>query len=323
MIATGSLAYANARVRALKSRLLGREIAARVAVGLAASRDHALNADVSRRELLDWYAVVLASYPRGHALIHSLLYRHDIENIKLAWRAIVNAHGSPRWIGRWIDLGRLASVRLESVRDCRTLPSLVDAARRTPFAGIAEAMWRAHAEDPLAAEIGFDRWTSRAIIDSARALPGADRTAAALATAVVRERDFAVLRRAAAAGLSPEILTAALGCLHQEIGLDPAMRLAAWTPADGPFWAAVPRRWQRHAPPSADWDRWMVWWRHARRDLCRRAFRETPFCLAPAIALLLLKEEEVLGLEAIATFEATVQDAAALEYAIAASELGA
>ena len=25
----------------------------------------------------------------------------------------------------------------------------------------------------------------------------------------------------------------------------------------------------------------MVWWRHARRELCRRAFRESPFCLAP------------------------------------------
>jgi len=67
----------------------------------------------------------------------------------------------------------------------------------------------------------------------------------------------------------------------------------------------------------------MVWWRHARRELCRRAFRESPFCLAPGVALLLLKEEEVLGLDAIATFEATGRDAAALEYAIAASELGA
>lgn len=322
MIATGSLAYANARVRALKSGLLGREVAARVMAGLPASRGLAATVEDSRRELLRSYGVVLTSYPRGQLLVLSLLRRHEIENIKLAWRAIVNAHAAGRWIPHWIELGRLASVRVQTVRDCRTLPSLVEALRRTPFDAIATAMWRAHAHDPLAAEIGFDRWASRAIVESARALPAADQIASALAIATVRERDFAVVRRAAAAGLAPEILTGALGYLHDEIDPGEVMRLAAWTPSDGVFWSAVPRKFRRHAPAAADWNRWLMWWRGRRRALCRRAFRESPFCLAPAVALLLLKEEEVRGLDALATFEAGGCGAPSLEYALAAGELG-
>jgi hypothetical protein len=322
VIASGSLAYANARVRALKSGLLGREVAARVVAGLPAARELASTVETSRRELLRWYGIVLASYPRGQQLFLSLLRRHEIENIKVAWRAIVNAHAAGRWVPHWIELGPLASVRLEAVRDCRTLPSLVEALRRTPFDAIATAMWRAHAHDPLAAEIGFDRWASRAIVESARALPEADHLAAALALVTVRERDFAVVRRANAAGLAPEILTGALGCLHDEIDPREVMRLAAWTPAEGTFWPAVPRQFRRHAAAAADWDRWLLWWRGRRRALCRRAFRESPFCLAPAVALLLLKEEEILGLDALATFEAGGRGAPSLEYALAAGELG-
>jgi hypothetical protein len=67
----------------------------------------------------------------------------------------------------------------------------------------------------------------------------------------------------------------------------------------------------------------MLWLRRQRRRLCRQAFLQAPFCLAPAVALLLLKEEEVRGLDAIASFDSETAEASWLTYALAAGELGA
>ena len=197
VIATGSLAYANARVRALKSRLLGREIAARVAAGLAAASDRARSSDTSRREWLAWYAVVLGSYPTGQALVHSLLHRYDIENLKLAWRAIVHGHAERRWIGHWIDLGRarerapgrgsrLPHARLTGRRRCgarrlRRSPRPCGARTRTirwPPRSASTDGRRARSSTPL------ERCLPRSAPPPRS--PGA----------VVRERDFAVVRRA-------------------------------------------------------------------------------------------------------------------------------
>jgi hypothetical protein len=190
-----------------------------------------------------------------------------------------------------MDFGTLASVSLEQCRDHRTESALADALRKTPFAPIAAAMWRAHAGDPAAAELGFDRWASRGIVEAAAALPAVDRVAAELALAVVRERDANVKARLSGEA-RPELL-------------------------------ALPDEWRRTAGPDADARQPLLRLRRARRLLCRRAFRDSPFCLAPAVALLLLKEEEVRGLEALATFqEAAVADPTSLDDALAAGELG-
>ena len=183
MIATGSVAFANARVRAIKSRLLGHEIAGRVRAGLAATRDDRLARGFDG--LIASYVTVLKSYPRGQTLFLALLRRHEIENVKLMWRVIVNSAFESRWARHWLDLERLAAISLESCRECRTLPSLIDALRGTPYAAVAGEMWRAHAGDAAAAELGFDRWTSACIVDAAAALPHGDRTAAEIAFAVV------------------------------------------------------------------------------------------------------------------------------------------
>ena len=296
MIASGSIAFANARVRALKSRLLGREIAGRMSAGLAITRDRSTDPADGFRELLEWYAVALKSYPYGQPLLMALLRRFEIENIKLVWRAVLNRVDQARWTPRWVALDRLATVRLESCRDLHTLPALVDALRRTPYATIASAMWRAHAQDALAAEMGFDRWASRAIVEQTAQLRGDDATTAALALAVVHERDLNVIRRLTAAGVPPDVVAGAL--------------------------AAAPARRSRPLPPIVDWDRRLIFERRERRALCRRAFLESPFCLAPAVALLLLKEEEVRGLEALAAIDDGAAPAA-FDYALAASELGA
>jgi hypothetical protein len=323
VIASGSIACANARIRALKSRLLGREIAGRAGAGLPIARDRSTDPAAGFSDLLSWYAIALKSYPYGRPLLLALLRRFEIENIKLAWRAVANRHDPARWRACWIPLDQLAVIPLEACRDARTHQAVAEALGRTPYAAIAMEMWRAHGRDPLAAEFGFDRWASRAIVEAARALPATDATTVSLALAVVRERDFNVLRRATHEGFSPEVLGGALGLVHEEVTAAEVMHLASWTPARGAFWTAVPRRWQRHAPPAADWDAWLLWWRRQRRALCRRAFLESPFCLAPAVALLLLKEEEIRGLDALAAIGDAEADPAAVAYALAAGGWGA
>jgi hypothetical protein len=256
VIATGALAFANARVRAMKSRLLGREIAGRFAAGLATMRDERLDPARGFQELIGWYGIVLRTYPRRTALLLALWRRFEIENVKLAWRAIVNGAIPSRWTTRSIELDPLATIARAKCVDSRTLAALVENLQTTPYATVAAEMWRAHADDLAAAELGFDRWASRAIADAAARLPAADRTAADLALPIVRERDFNLARRMNAVPLSASI--------------------------------ALPREWRRRAPPAHDHDRWAVWLRAERRRLCRRAFLESPFCLAPAVALLLL-----------------------------------
>ena len=54
----------------------------------------------------------------------------------------------------------------------------------------------------------------------------------------------------------------------------------------------------------------MLWLRQQRRRLCRQAFLEAPFCLAPAVALVLLKEEDLRGVAAITAFDPERADAA-------------
>ena len=291
-MATGAMAFANARVRAMKSRLLGHEIAGRVVAGLGAVHDDRIDRARSLESLIDCYVTILKSYPRGQPLWLALLRRHEIENIKLLWRVIATGAAAGSWPRHWIDLGSLATVSLDAGRECRTLPSLVESLRHSPYASIAADMCRAHGDDAAAAEFGFDRWIDSGISEAAANLPAADRTAVEMAMAVVRERHFNVARRLAAAGL----------------------------PAPP---ATLPRHWQRHAPPAADPDRLQVWLRARRRRLCRQAFREAPYCLAPAVAMLLLKEEEIRGLDALASFDAATADASSLDYALAASELGA
>jgi vacuolar-type H+-ATPase subunit C/Vma6 len=296
--ATGSLAFANARVRALKSRLLGREGLERMARSGSARSDLDTLRDAGFRELVEWYRVVLTCYPFGQSLILALFRRHETENVKLAWRGIVRRHAASRWIRLWVPLDRMATIRSEDCRDCGSLESLVEALQGSPYAEIARAMRRAHVDDPLAAELGFDRWTSRAIADAADELPVRDARARDLALAVVGQRDVNVIRRAGRGGLTAEVLSGALGWLHKRLTSDELKTLSSWSPEQGPLWTALPRAWQRRHPPVADWDAWMRHWNARRRAICRRAFLDQPFSLAPAIALLLLKEDEVGALSA-------------------------
>jgi hypothetical protein len=100
--------------------------------------------------------------------------------------------------------------------------------------------------------------------------------------------------------LPADAVVAGLAHVPSELPADTLVRLATWTPDDGPISKGWPRLWRRVAGGAVDWNGLMLAWRSARRDACRRAFLDQPFCLAPAVALLLFGEEEVRALTIIA-----------------------
>jgi hypothetical protein len=72
---------------------------------------------------------------------------------------------------------------------------------------------------------------------------------------------------------------------------------------------------------AANWDELLQQWRGARYHLCARAFLYQPFCLAPAVALLLLAEEEGRALAALREAGGALETPG-LRFALAASAIG-
>jgi hypothetical protein len=325
-----SFAFGNARVRARRSRLLGPEDAASLrargaeAPGEAAAPHPLDTARALLAAVVADYAVVLRSYPGGCAgLVRALLGRHEVENLKLAWRGLARGLPWERWAPAWRPLGALALLRAEDWREVRSLHETAGPLRGTPYEEIGTAMLRAHEADPAGAEMALDLWASRRIVDAARRLPAREALAVGLALSIVRERDVDSFRRAILSyGIEPDMAAGATALLREELGVEALRALAEWTPESGALGAHLPPAWGRLAGVR-EWEGLQLALRRERREACRRAFLASPFRLAPAVAFLLLREEEARGLRALAEAEGGPEPAAALERMFAASAMGA
>lgn len=274
----GSLAYAHARIRASKSRLLTRTDALPLFAAADATAMQravaALEIEHPFRRLLRVYETAIRGYRRGEPLLRALLARHEIENVKLLWR-ITARRGHPDALsGLWLDLGALATV---SIVDAASPRELAERLARTPYAGIAASVARAHGNDVAAAELAFDRWMSQRLLDEARRLPRRESLARRLVELVVREREAELVRR----GAKWYGLASVSGVVEDVVAL-----------------------------------------RHERLRLCRRAFVGSPFLLAPAVAVVLLAEEEVRALQALVERQGDESLDGPLLRAIAGSQLG-
>ena len=149
MIETGRLAFANARIRALKSRLLGPDAAVRLRAlnispdpsawfgSLNASKPSELLTALFAR-LVDAYQRVLQSYPIGREVFLALLRRHEIENIKLSGRTCARHRIDSEWEAYWRPLGQLETIGRDVCREARSLAELVTVLRGTPYAAIVD-----------------------------------------------------------------------------------------------------------------------------------------------------------------------------------------
>ena len=174
---SGARAFAYARARAWKSRLLTRdELLPLLAVA---------DAERIRRSIEPPFAKLMRLYHLWQTpLTQAMLRLHEIENVKLLWRA--TSRGKPFDSKLWIPLGSLATVRNERAF---TLRDLVDSLAKTPYAKIANDVLRASRDDIAAAELAFDRWASRSLLDEARKLPRREQLARQLIEALVAKRD--------------------------------------------------------------------------------------------------------------------------------------
>jgi len=278
-VSRGAIAYAHARVRACRSRLLTRSEAAPLftAADPAAMRRviAALEIGEPLSRLLRVYQTAIRGYPHGAPLFRALLRLHEIENVKLLWRVAVK-HGHGAAVSRlWTDLGALASFPILSGASPKEVAAEL---ARTPYAGVAATVARAHENDIAAAELAFDRWASQRLLDEARRLPRREALTRRLAELVVRERDEEIVRR----GAKWYGLTSVPGTAGDVAAL-----------------------------------------RRERLRFCRRAFVGSPFLLAPAMAVVLLAEEEARALRALVEREGEEALDAPMMRALAGSQIGA
>lgn len=275
----GPIAYAHARIRGCKSHLLTRADALPLFTATDAPAMRrvvtALELEAPLRRLLRVYATAIRGYPRGEPLFRALLRLHEIENVKLLWRATAKRVQLDAVTRLWIDLGSLAAI---SIVDATGTRDLAERLATTPYAVIADTIVRAHGNDIAAAELAFDRWASQRLLDEARRLPRREALARRLVELVVRERDAEILRR-------------------------------------GALWYGLASMSGRAEDVAS--------MRRERLRFCHRAFVGDPFLLTPAVAVILLAEEEVRAVRALVERQGDESLDPALQRALAGSELGA
>lgn len=208
-------AYGFARVSALKSRLLTRDdvTAFRCTTDERASQRAAealgLESDEKRfARLISRYRTVLRAYTEATPIVRAMLQIHEIENVKIAWRAAIRKIDSGRWQPLLRDLSDVTSCDMTALRDASSLYEIVQALERTSLHDIAREIYSVHGNDLAAAELAFDRWASLQILQSVDHLGSAERLARDIAIEVVRERDDEVVGRTNY-GFSPAAVDAA------------------------------------------------------------------------------------------------------------------
>lgn len=208
-------AYAFARVCGARATILRRDglFAVRGTTDETASMHaaSALGIDSEPKRfarLLGRYRLVLRVYPEHRDLVRALLRLHEIENLKLAWRALERDAEPETWVPLWRDFGELATI--PRLRGVTSLHDLVDLLKRTPYGEIAAEVIAAESAAPHY-ELAFDRWASAEVVRIANALPRGEALAREIALRIIRRRDDELRRRGATTyGLSDAAIAAAM-----------------------------------------------------------------------------------------------------------------
>jgi vacuolar-type H+-ATPase subunit C/Vma6 len=197
-------AYAHARVRASKSRLLGRrEMMPLLLAADVAAKDRALGTiGIDSRSalfpqlfarLMTFYRTAIRVYEPDSEILRRLLRLHEVENLKLVWRGV--ARNRTSWTPLWRDLASLAAFDSERVRTATTVYELAGRLEKTPYAEIARRVAATDRDDLAAAELAFDQWATTSLLEEARRLPRGEALARKMIESVAAERNEDLLRR--------------------------------------------------------------------------------------------------------------------------------
>lgn len=283
-------AYANARMRAMKNELWEPGYLARLGAAPALCVPPPTDALLEiYPPLVRWYATLLDACATARSVLMALFRRHEIENLKLLWRCAQRGRELPAHC--WRPLAPLAC--LEPVR-AHSVGGLVEQLENTPYAHLAAETWRSHGADLAAAELALDRWVLSELYGAASALPDREAAARDLLFTLLRERDLDILRRGSDAyRLEPAFVVGLTTVLRKEHGFEGLRALAVWQPSSGPLAAALPAPLTRQSGDVRDWDDLMSAVARSRAAACRRALMAWPFQIAPSIAALILREDQM------------------------------
>lgn len=291
--------YAYARTRARRSTLLRPEqldafrgasghaaaVAALRSVGIDARDAAAASRACLVRFVADAERLV-ASWPHPDLLL-AVVGLIEIENLKLGYRALRTSAPAGRWNPLWRPLGKVSRLAIEAFANAPSLRAALDGLPPLPWGDAARHALRAHEGDPSAFEIALDTCASRRLLD-ADAASGARR----LATSLVRIRDVDAVSRSAARGRTAEGAVTAAALLRRELHPETLRALAAGelTDAARAFFKC----------PARTVSALLEALRARLRADCLRTFAGSPFQPACAVALLLLRIEEMQAVTSIA-----------------------
>jgi vacuolar-type H+-ATPase subunit C/Vma6 len=316
MTSTARLAYGNARVHARKSRLIAPAILVALATAerpdrtiegwrdLESDADAVSLAQLAFGRLADDYAALIRAYPSGAAVLSALARLQELENVKLAWRAVTYRAQPAQWHSLWRPMGLMETLSLSRCASAASFDQLVAAMSGTRFGDVSAGVLRAHPGDLAAAELAFDRWGSHVVVAAARALSRREDVARCLVYTVVYERDVAVIERARGSlAASPHVAMRMASVLGELLDASSVRVLSQWV-GEGGAPLTLPRQLSPRRRSVNTFAALRRAIRVARRTACRRAFRGQPFSLAPAVALVLLREDEARALVSIGELRA-------------------
>jgi vacuolar-type H+-ATPase subunit C/Vma6 len=207
MTAVARRAYGQARARARGAALLSDTVVTVMATAPAVTplpgwRDlgphdnGSVTLALAYSRLVDDHLIMRRAYPEAREALAALLTLHELENLKLLWRAAVRGTPVAEWRGSWRPLGVLQSIALEQFAGPVTLASLSGTLQATPYGQLAAATMQAQGDDLAAAEVVIDRFGTRELGVAHDRLPRAEYSARKLLRAVIDRRDRFIKERA-------------------------------------------------------------------------------------------------------------------------------
>lgn len=169
-------AYAHARMRAAKSRLYSRsdllplmlaenaEAKRRALQTIGIERDRPLFPQLFAR-LMTFYRTAIDAYGEDAHVFVAMLRLHELENLKLIWRAVTRSLPADEWVPYWRDVwDRHSCLSLRALKDATSVRDLAERLKGTPYADIARRVAEAHGNDLAAAELAFDQWGTAMLV---------------------------------------------------------------------------------------------------------------------------------------------------------------
>jgi vacuolar-type H+-ATPase subunit C/Vma6 len=207
MTAVARRAYGQARARGRAAAILSEPaviaMAGAAAIGpLPGWRDLGPDDDGSTilaaaySRLVDDHVVMRRAYPESRPALAALMQLHELENLKLLWRAVVRGTAMVDWRGSWRPLGVLQIVSPEWFTSALTVMGLTRALQATPYGELGTTLRRSHGHDVAAAELAIDRFGTHALASAHDRMPVVERSARRLLRAIVHRREALAHARA-------------------------------------------------------------------------------------------------------------------------------